>query len=255
MYEWNKTQTGLLLSGQDIHFSHLSDAFIQSDWVLHATSRQGHFNMLPSAGTEPPTHQFNPNNWAAAAKDQNQQCAFIFNAELRELFCSICPSWNSLLLILRLKLTFLLIVFCLFLVFVSDDLNKMKTHQDARWTRRWRRNSELRYEAYRKFVFPIYSQSSWAFVPHVSSNWCDEFTRLFLFERTHVEALLLIGVCVSGPSHHVGLPGLLYVVRGDDDGNLPRLHDLHQMLPDPGKKGTKPMISCLIWWGSVRLAS
>lgn len=34
-------------------------------------------------------------------------------------------------------------------------------------------------------------------------------------------------------SHHIGLPGLLYVVRGDDDRDFPRLHNLHQMLPDP----------------------
>lgn len=40
-------------------------------------------------------------------------------------------------------------------------------------------------------------------------------------------------VCVT---HHVGLPGLLYVVCGDDDRDFPRLHDLHQMLPDPRKE-------------------
>jgi len=44
-------------------------------------------------------------------------------------------------------------------------------------------------------------------------------------------------VCVS---HHIGLPGLLDVVRGDDDGHFARLHDLHQVLPDPREEeGTR----------------
>lgn len=34
-------------------------------------------------------------------------------------------------------------------------------------------------------------------------------------------------------THHIGLPGLLYVMRSDDDRNFSRLYNLHQMLPDP----------------------
>lgn len=41
-------------------------------------------------------------------------------------------------------------------------------------------------------------------------------------------------------SHHIGLPGLFDVVCGDDDGDFARLHDLHQMLPDPGEEMETP---------------
>ena len=44
-------------------------------------------------------------------------------------------------------------------------------------------------------------------------------------------------MCVS---HHVGLSGLLDVVCGDDDRDLPRLHDLHQVLPDPAQRKQQP---------------
>lgn len=81
-----------------------------------------------------------------------------------------------------------------------------------------------------------------------------DFTAAFLdaFKSgVHVRFCLIYLVCVDSwswlqvqvqvqcmyglLSHHVGLPGLLYVVCGDDDGDFPRPHDVHQMLPDPGE--------------------
>lgn len=37
-------------------------------------------------------------------------------------------------------------------------------------------------------------------------------------------------------THHIGLPGLLYVVCGDDNRDFSHLHNLYQVLPDPRKK-------------------
>ena len=45
--------------------------------------------------------------------------------------------------------------------------------------------------------------------------------------------------CTYASSHHVGLPGLLYIMCGDDDRHFPRPHNLHQMLPDPRKKNQR----------------
>ena len=64
------------------------------------------------------------------------------------------------------------------------------------------------------------------------------YSSVFLSARAHWRSVFLALAVRASPcgcelSHHIGLPGLLYVVRGDNDGDLPRLHDLHQMLPDP----------------------
>lgn len=47
---------------------------------------------------------------------------------------------------------------------------------------------------------------------------------------------LNLALCAKRLSHHIGLPRLFDVVRGDDDGHSARLHDLHQVMPDPGEE-------------------
>lgn len=37
-------------------------------------------------------------------------------------------------------------------------------------------------------------------------------------------------------THHIGLPGLFYVVCGDNNRDFSRLHNLYQVMPDPRKK-------------------
>lgn len=45
-----------------------------------------------------------------------------------------------------------------------------------------------------------------------------------------------IHVCTCLSAYHIGLPGLLYIMRSNDDRDFPRFHNLHQMLPDPTTK-------------------
>lgn len=112
-------------------------------------------------------------------------------------------------------------------------------------------------------LIPPYPHWTWTHDPAVKTNknynsspdslFCERVliyrcsdSSLSCLARLHL-SIHFVAVCARLrlfiSAYHVGLPGLLYIVRSNDDRDFPRLHNLHQMLPDPrikdGKKTKK----------------